>query len=133
MNDRGVAGRFGYAVIMNAGARKIGECGGDLRVGVDRARGGQPAPRALLPPVEIGLEQVGGARRRQDEDEGNDEQPGIKMPAPDRAIGGACLWRRCFGGRHHVKRTPPNTARPVPGLKISEPALASPAMATVAI
>src|SRR3546814_2426337 len=56
-------------------------CSSDLR-----ARCGQPAPCALLPPVEIGLEQIGGARRRQHKHEGDDEQSGIEMPAPDRAI-----------------------------------------------
>src|SRR3546814_1829460 len=60
--------------------------GGDLRVGVDRACARQAAPAALLPSVEFRLEQIGGARHRQDEDEGDDEQAGIEMPAPDRAI-----------------------------------------------
>src|SRR3546814_1342898 len=45
--------------------------GGDLRVGVDRACARQAAPAALLPSVEFRLEQIGGARHRQDEDEGD--------------------------------------------------------------
>ncbi|EQB05328.1 hypothetical protein L288_13020 [Sphingobium quisquiliarum P25] len=36
---------------------------------------------------------------RQDQDERQHEQPGIEMPAPGRAIGGACRWRHRSGGR----------------------------------
>ena len=86
VNDRRIARCLRHAVIMKTRAGKGGQRRLHLRIGIDPLGGRQVAPRAFLPPVELRLEQIGRPRHRQHEDEGDDEQPGIKMPAPDRAI-----------------------------------------------
>ena len=92
--------------------RRQGDPGGVLRVGTDlvEAEPGPLRPRrkrglylglgalrpsfqdeAIVGPVQdgldLGLEQVGRSSQRQDDHEGNAEQPGVEVPTPDRPVG----------------------------------------------
>src|SRR5690606_16111345 len=98
----------------------------ELLVRQNRGSRWLPLKGPLLPALHLRPEQIDRARKSKCQNERDDEQPGVEMPAPDRAVEARIA-------HHHLNLSPANTERPVPGLNISEESLAVPAIATVAM
>ena len=94
LDHRGIAGMLGQPIVVEAGAGIGAQRRRQLPVRRDRALGAEAAIGPLLPAVDLRLEQIDRAGHRQDEDEGQHEQPGIEMPAPDGGIESALGGRR---------------------------------------
>src|SRR3546814_10513146 len=69
----------------------------------DGALGRQVLESAFLPSFDLRLEQIGRARHRQQQNERDDEQPGIEMPAPDRGIDGLPAGVRGHSRPSHLR------------------------------